>query len=298
MLRTPAPLKGALGTRMNLNPSEQEVVNLCICYEAAYDIANYQLFSVRPISDDAGGCQVDFMSSLARELFLIRLLDFAKEGGSSDLTGSSGSCLYVLTGLAANPQLGVGEGLEALKGATRALTSWLEQSPRVSMWLPTLDIDAKISVPRKLLLEIAANQSKHNIARLTGVAGKIYKALVEHGYPVSPERIPLALEDIREHLQGNLFAYYGTWLAQLVNDICWAIFDYLRPTFLNSYCAPATGEIAYKYAYPSEIRHEAAREWFWRLMNDVRSNPPHNRFKANRYLAARSSLEDGSGAGA
>ena len=70
--------------------------SLCIALEAVNDIANHALLDLLDLSSSPGEAQVRYKSHVHQQLFLIRLLDFAKEGGDQALTGTPGSCLDVL----------------------------------------------------------------------------------------------------------------------------------------------------------------------------------------------------------
>lgn len=82
--------------RMNYNTAELEAIGLCVALEAIGDIANHALLDVPRDVEDGAEIEVRFKSRQHQHLFLIRLLDFAKEGGDGILTGVKGSCLDVL----------------------------------------------------------------------------------------------------------------------------------------------------------------------------------------------------------
>jgi hypothetical protein len=126
---------------------------------------------------------------------------------------------------------------------------------------------------------------------LTGVSKGIQTILKANGYSVPLEQIPLALEDFREHLQENYFVYYGTWLAELLNNIRWGLQDYLQPTFATSYTKDNPDDFNYRYEYPKEIQQEIPKQWFWRLMNNIRTGPSIKKFLGAHYLKYQSSLE-------
>jgi hypothetical protein len=115
--------------------------------------------------------------------------------------------------------------------------------------------------------------------------------LIAHGYSVPEEQIPLALDDFREHLAENYFIYYSTWLAELLNNVRWGIQTYLTPTFTRSYRVGPEDSPVYSYEYPSDIHQDIPRQWFWRLMNNVRARPYLKKFVGARYLKEESSLE-------
>jgi len=113
--------------------------------------------------------------------------------------------------------------------------------------------------------------------------------LDDNGYKVELESIPFAIDYFCEHLTENYFIYYCTWIAELLNNLRWAIHDYLCPAF-EELCV-REGEFHYSYRYPPEIDNQTAKKWFWGMMNGVLTKPYLKRFEAARYLKNQSSLE-------
>jgi len=276
---------------MTYNAVETETIGLCICVEALGDIANHALLTLRDVSAYPGEAEVLFHDGTHRDLFLIRLLDFVKERGSKQLTGINGSCLDVLKKACTTRSFDVDGSVTDLRTSIQALEDWLGQKKSITLWLPTLNINATLDVSRLEFLNITGNHSKHNLSRLTVVSREVVKMLKDHGYSVPEEQIPLALDDFREHLAENYFIYYSTWLAELLNNVRWGIQVYLSPTFMRSYRAGPEGSLVYSYEYPSDIQQDIPRQWFWRLMNNVRARPYLKKFVGARYLKEESSLE-------
>lgn len=275
---------------MTYNSAEREAIGLCICIEAVNDMANCSLLMLRDVSAYPGEAEVLFHSHIHRDLFLIRLLDFVKEGGSKQLTGIAGSCLTVLKEACATKRFDENRSVTDLQNAVEALESWLSFKRPITLWLPTLDINATVVVSRLDFLNIIGNHSKHNLSRLTGVSREVASLLNDHGYTVPVAQIPLALDDFREHLAENYFVYYSTWLSELLNNIRWGLQTYINPTFARSYKANPDG-FSYSYDYPYDISDDVPRQWFWRLMNNVRARPYLKRFVGAHYLKQESSLE-------
>lgn len=274
---------------MSYSTAEQETIGLCICLEAAGDMANHELLELRQVAKYPGEAEVYFHSHVHEQLFLIRLLDFVKEAGDSQLTGVSGSCLEVLKTVCRTRSFDFDNSVDELRKAVEQLDKWLNCKSKVKLWLPTLDIKAEIGVMRLDFLFMSANHSKHNLFRLTGISRNISKILENNGYAVSSEHVPLALDDFQEHLQENYSIYYGTWLVELINNIIWALHAYLEPQFHRSYVP--TADLSYRYEFPKEVQNDVARQWFWRLMNNVRRKPYLKKFSGAHYLKKRCSLE-------
>lgn len=268
---------------MNYSAEEREAIGLCIALEALNDIVNHALLTVRQVSEGSGEAEVRFPTRIHQSMFLVRLLDFAKEGGDATLTGVDGSCLAVLQAACSSKSFDVEGTVGALRASTSALASWLDATTPLTLWLPSLNVEAKLVVPRSQFLYIAGNQAKHNISRLTGLSKLVAGMLTANGYPTSPEQVPIALDDFHEHLQEDYFAYYGTWLAELLNNVRWGIHIYLLPTFQKSFTPDVDGSVMYSYRYPASITNASPREWFWRLMNNVRTGPYLKPFTGTRY---------------
>lgn len=239
------------------------------------------------------GATVSFDTTCHRQMFLLRVLDFCKEKGGTPFTGRREfSCLEFLLEAAKNCAFDEHDSGKHLAEPAEALSSWLNCRQRVSLWLPTLDVQAHLEVSRIDFLYIAGNQSKHNLSRLTRVSAKVGSLLRDHGYRVPDSYIPLALEDFRCHLEEDYFLYYATWLAQMLNDVRWGIQSYIKPLYDACYQATGpgpSGHPGYRYTYPEDVKDDVARQWFWRLMNNIRSKPKLARFKA----AARLKLQSG-----
>lgn len=268
---------------------EKEAVGLCIAMEAIDDIANHLLFHMRDVEEYPGEAELIFETGVHKDLFLVRLLDFVKEGGAKSLTGVEGSCLAVLKSAAQNPSFDHNSSVSELARSVTELEEWLAAKPTVNLWLPTLDLQARLSISNLDLITISGNHSKHNLSRLTGVSRIVASVLRDHGYQVDDEMLPLALDDFRDHLAENYFVYYSTWLAELLNHIRWGLQTYLQPTFDASIRREPDGR--YRYEYPLSITSKIPRQWFWRLMNNVRREPNLKKFKGARYLKNESSLE-------
>ncbi len=275
-----------------MNAAEQETIGLCIALEAIDDIVNRSLLDILD-STCPGEATVLFKSRVHQGMFLVRLLDFSKEAGASasSLTGVEGSCLNVLREACSTRSFDVGASIGGLSQSVTALQAWLDATSSLKMWIPTLELNAQVSLPRSQLVFILGNHVKHNLARLTGVSNELAKLLATHGYSVKPEQIALALDDIREHLQENYFVYYGTWLTELINNVRWGIHDYLLPTYSTSFTRFPGDDLRYEYRYPPTITDDVARQWYWRLMNHVRGRPHIKRFVGSRELKKSSSME-------
>jgi hypothetical protein len=276
---------------MTYNDAEYEVVGLCIALEAVNSMVNHTLLKLRKASSCPEEHEVYFHSDIHQELFFIRLLDFVHEKGDCKLANVKGSCLQVLQHACKSCSFNQNGSIDALKSAVNDLDSWLKHEKHIALWLPTLEIEAKIKLSRTDIVFISVNQFKHNLSRLTGVTKRICKNLEKNKYAVQADMIPLALDDFREHLQEDYFVYYATWLTELLNNVRWGIQSYVEPVFLASYKENKAEDCAYWYEHPAVIQHDVPKKWFWRLMNNIRTKPYMKQFTSAHYLKKSSSLE-------
>jgi hypothetical protein len=271
---------------MSRNSVELETIGLSIAVEALDDIANHSTLQILPPDPVPFEAEIRFQTPEHLQLFLVRLLDFVDESGSAALTGVKGSCLDVLAAACGTKNFDVEGSVAPLEHAVKDFQDWLSEPTPVLLWLPTLEVNARLTVPRRDLVFIAGNQSKHNLSRLTGVAQRFSRILKDHDYDVQPELVPLALDELRTHLHEDYFVYYGTWLTEHLTTLRWGIHSYLLPTFKRLYKPPLNGGYAYTYDIPDSITSPVAREWFWRLMNLVRRGPYLPLIRTADYLKA------------
>ncbi|MBM0108927.1 hypothetical protein JM946_29725 [Steroidobacter sp. S1-65] len=80
--------------------------------------------------------------------------------------------------------------------------------------------------------------------------------LAESGHPISEQDAYLAIPSFFEWFQGNIFIYHSSRIAEFLNNIRWAIFEYLKPEFERSWhlTENATPDFpAYGYRIPDGI---------------------------------------------
>lgn len=270
---------------MNRTLQGYETIGLCVAVEAINGILNHSMFDLLHSKDEESlGAQVQFKSEVHRDLFLVRLLDFCLERGDSALTGVTGSCLRVVGLAAQSPSLRECGAGDSLAVASQTLSDWLDAEMPMTLWLGNLDAQITPSISRSTYLHIAANQAKHNLSRLTTVAKKVQELLKRGGVNAEIAEVALALEDLTEPLQDGMFVYYATWLAEMLNNVRWEIYDYLQPVFQVAYVPPGPGDLAYRFEFPHGISGDVAERWFWRFMNHMRHEPYLKRFRCSHHL--------------
>ena len=244
------------------NKIETELIDLCIAVEALDEMLNHRLLRVAPIHG-TGESEVHYRSDVHQQLFTILLLDFIYENRKK-------SCLDMLANAACGTRSFEHDGSAVLlETPVTTLQNWLQTNMTVTLWLPSLSSNAKLTIDRLDFLSISGNQSKHNLWRLTGVSDRLGKIFSTNGYTLTREEIQLALADFREHFDDNYVAYYCTWLAEMLNNVRWGVQDYLE--YELSIRRP-------EEQYPNLVDHRIARQWYIRLMSKTRAKPYLQRF--------------------
>lgn len=136
-------------------------------------------------------------------------------------------------------------------------------------------------VARYRYLKICGDIAKHNLARLETNVAHIRKLLKDSGHEVSEQDAYLAVDDFFEWFHSHIFMYQSSVIGEFLNNIRWAIYDYLQPEFRRAF--HYTGELVtalrmYSFHVPSDIRQPVAHAMYWDLMNRSRTQPYVHRF--------------------
>ena len=199
-----------------------------------------------------------FETSQNSRLFIILLGDFLSElrafkskpiplglkpppshARPSDLT-----FLYYLRQVCAKPQLGTKDS--DLQRCTESFATCLEGefvAPRVN--LSAINVVTDLRVSRYRYLKICGDIAKHNLARLGTNVAHIRRLLEASGHAVSEQDAYLAVENFFEWFHGHIFSYHSSQIAEFLNNIRWAIFNYLQPEYARSWHRPAGADLRF-----------------------------------------------------
>ena len=128
-----------------------------------------------------------------------------------------------------------------------------------------------IVLSRRELMIICGNISKHNI---TNLSHKI-KALNGHinpKYNISNEDVTISLLELYDKFCIDYLEIQTTIWAELLNNVRIGILQYLKPIFIQSIVYDTKVKGKYYYKYPDNISSPLAKNFFWNLMNRVRTN--------------------------
>jgi hypothetical protein len=152
--------------------------------------------------------------------------------------------------------------------------------------LPSVEVEADLTVERRTWIKICADMAKHSFARLESNVAKIERILAEHDRPIEKGMGYAVLEDFWEWFHNNLFAYHASTIAEFLNEIRWGIFSYLRPEFERAFHR-LDPEPMYGFSVPPAVTNPLAISMYWNLMNLCRSGPRFPRFTVSALFKER-----------
>lgn len=266
---------------MTLSELEREVIVLRTTIEVINSMVNLEMLNNPSAELDA---TVTFRSPTRQALFSVLLADLL-EAVDPDLLNTSGSLMDALMLVADQPRLAPGETDRQVRQAVERFKGWVEGEITVNVWFPSIDKEVELRLLRSDFIKICGNISKHNPARLTRNAKRLQKLLEKSGVAVEWVDALRALDDFYDRFHTDILAYHSTSLAEMLNEIRWAIHEYLTPEFDRAYVPPASeADPRYTFNQPPGIENEYAQEAYWDLMNSVRAKPWIPRFEGTRHL--------------
>ena len=201
---------------------------------------------------------------------------------------SEQSYLYYLRKICDEPQLG-GDTKDFLS-AVENFCDWLEGETVIEkIWFSSISLELDMRVVRFDALKITGNLLKHNFTRLEADVKKIQEILKRNGHQRTIEECYLVLPEFREWFHEHAFEYQSSEIAELLNEIRWAIHEYLRSEFLRAYevCPGDSPSVAYRFNIPESICSPLTQEVYYNLMNLVRRKPIVPRFSINQLFKTR-----------
>ncbi|MGO7015414.1 hypothetical protein [Rhizobium leguminosarum] len=274
-----------------MNDVEREAVILNSAWEMINGMVNWSLFVKHA---DTSPTNMMFETSAHRRLFIILLADFLSEirafkgeaiplglsAPPSNARPSDLTFLFHLRHVGANPIFGPGSG--DLARVVEEFSNWLEgEFVAHGVNLHSTDLVTDIEISRIRYLKMCGDIAKHNLARLATNVKHLQRLLEKAGHEIDETTAYLAVDGFFEWFHDDIFIYHSSQIAEFLNNIRWAIYDYLEPEFRRSY--HHTGEVysgiaMYNYKVPDQIQQPIAHAMYWQLMNRCRSEPWVHRF--------------------
>lgn len=264
-------------------PIEQEIIFLNAILDLIDSMVNFEVLQVAGTSPDAN---ILFHTSTHQRFFNVLLVDLLAKSDRR-VVGREVPYLQALGEICESPHFDQGGSVSALRAATEDFRSWLDETPVVPVWLPSIERQVELAITRGTFLAICGNISKHSMLRLSRPAKQVLKMLEDAGATVSFDEAVLALEDFYERFHTDILNYHGSTIAEFLNEIRWGVHEYLLPEFQRSYTSHGGDPPRYEYQYPDYVKTELGKAHYWDLMNRIRTRPYLDRFQVTRYLKLR-----------
>ena len=283
-----------------MNEIERESIILNSAWKMIDDMVNWAMFVK---NDHAEPTNFMFKTEQHAQLFIVLLRDFLSEVHAfkgapvplglkkvpSNARPSDLTFIFHLRQVRDDPRLGV--DATDLGNRIETFADWLEGdfvAPGVN--LPDIDVIANLRVKRYRYITMCGDIAKHNVARLSTNVLHLRTLLRTAGHTVSEQDAYLAVENFFEWFFDDIFIYHSSQIAEFLNNIRWAIFEYLQPEYRRSWhlTDKATPDLQrYGYHFPSELTEPVARAMYWNVMNRVRAKPWIHRFVVSDFCKRR-----------
>ena len=212
--------------------------------------------------------------------------DFGLPDFPTNAFGSEATFLRYLRVISQNPTLNATS--ESLANPVQSFAAWLDADCVVDkVWLPSIDIETTIRVPRIFFIKICGDIAKHSFPRMSVNASRIKKLLSENGHKITVEQAYLAMNDFYQWFHTDIFSYHASTISEFLNNIQWGIYGYLLPEFSRSFRKMDGSPIFYEFDVPPECRGTMTHSMYWELMNWVRRRPYLPPFTVTKYLKLR-----------
>jgi len=268
---------------LELTPIEEEVAFLKSALDAINSMVNFEVLALHGSDPESS---ILFSTRTHQQFFNIALVDFLSRTDKRAPVRHT-SYLGALRQIAASPHFSVNESVAALRLATTEFATWLEAEITVDVWFPSIELQTPLRVPRVQYIKMTGDLSKHNLLRSVGVAEDLQQLLANQGVQVELDVALLALKNFYEWFHDHVLNYHGSTIAEYLNNLRWAIHDYLRPEFTSSMVWESQEPPKYRYTFPKAIISSFGQQSYWELMNMVRSNPYMRKFQVTKWQKLR-----------
>ncbi|MCH2487594.1 MAG: hypothetical protein MK010_07630 [Erythrobacter sp.] len=283
-----------------MNNTEREAIVLASAWAMIDDMVNWGMFCK---TENTEPSNLVFETKYHARLFVILLGDFLSQVGSynrepiplgllpvpSGVSPSDKTFLFHLRRVCEKPVLGC--DTKPLADAVEAFADWLEREfVTEGVNLYAIDVVADIHIERMQYLKMCGDIAKHSLGRLEANARRLRSLLATAGHEVSEAESYLALGVFFDWFFDDIFIQHSGKIAEFLNNIRWAIYDYLQPEFARSYHIDdrATPMFPlYGYHVPEAIKEPLAVAMYWEVMNQSRSRPYFQRFKIADWATPR-----------
>ncbi len=263
------------------NDDEKEILVLKAVMDSIGSMVNHEVITLYHNDPHS---EIRFETSIHQKYFNIILVDFL----STPILDKK-KCLSALQVIINNPKYN--PNTQPLKQAVESFQEWLNQKinwelfdETRKLWFPSINQEVELKITRNEYICICGNIVKHNPQALTRQAKTIKEIFEKSGVKIKLNQVLLAMEEFSEQFHDQMFNYHSSMIAEFLNNILWAIHEYLQPSYEKSNKSYwENGEFFQRYECPDSIKDDYIKEIFWNLINDLRSKPYMVRFKVSEH---------------
>lgn len=191
-------------------------------------------------------------------LFVVLLRDFLSEVRSVGKTPlpmglckpppnsspSDRTFIFHLRQVCAAPRLGTDPS--GLNCTVEQFARWLEGSfDAKGVNLANIDLVCDLRVERYRYIQMCGDIAKHSLPRLSVNARHLRNLLRDAGHEITEEQSYLAIPSFFDWFFDDCFMYSLSRITEFLNEIRWAIFDYLEPEHQRAW--RQIDDVAYEY---------------------------------------------------
>lgn len=269
--------------RMQLSPVDYHVIQIQAITALLDSVLNHIVLDVRGSAPDY---EIRFVNETNQMLYNIMLVDFFSPFDNQIVGETKMNGIDILLHIGENPLLSDG-GPGKLKEEVVNFRGWLDEEITVEkLWFSSVELETALSLKRQDYIYICGNISKHCFPRLTVVSKRIRAIFERNSHQLELSDALSIIPEFYEWFHTNVFAYSATRITEMLNDIRWAIQEYLHPVYEKSIRYKGDDGM-YEFEIPPEITTGFVRSCFWDLMNEVRRKPNVQKFQTPSYLNQR-----------
>jgi len=165
--------------------------------------------------------------------------------------------LAYIRGVYHAPQIYNINGQKQLQKATEAFISWLNGISVVdNVWLPSIDTELTLEIRRISFIKICGDISKHGFIRLDRRIRDLIAILANHSITISEEQAYLMLPEFYEWFHDDIFNYHISNITEFLNNITWAIYEYIEPIRDGSFTLDENANLLIKNMFGELKRFE------------------------------------------
>lgn len=177
----------------------------------------------------------------------------------------------------------VGDDLHELRGIVLAFIDWLETRAFVpKVWLSNIGVQLDLSIKRIDFIRMSGDIGKHNFLRLAGPARRLQTILAENGVKIDEGQAYLAIPDAWDWFHTHLFAFHASNIAEFLNNMRYAIHDYVGPVARRSFIR--IDEFRYDFRRPEGFGDAFAWAQYFELLQSSFHAPYFPKFSVSPSL--------------